>query len=162
MPGLHARLSPSDWSRWSTCPGAIRLTEHIVKPSSVFAAEGTGMHIIRAECLELGMDPQDFLGHKLKVEGFEFEVNEDWCRWLQPGIDWVREQPGTLFVERRVDLSDWMPGQFGTADADGLRHVRQHHADQLHRKLASRLGQRSCHRLRVPNRQHGRRMDRRR
>lgn len=116
MPGLHARLSPSDWSRWSTCPGAIRLTEHIVKPSSVFSAEGTGMHIIRAECLELGMDPQDFLGHKLKVEGFEFEVNEDWCRWLQPGIDWVREQPGTLFVERRVDLSDWMPGQFGTAD----------------------------------------------
>ena len=116
MAGIHARLSPSDWSRWSACPGAIRLTENLQRSSSVFAAEGTGMHLIRAECLELGMDPSDFLGQKLRVEGFEFEVNEDWCRWLQPGLDWVREQAGVMFVEKLVDLSEWMPGQFGTAD----------------------------------------------
>lgn len=99
-----------------TCPGAIRLTEHLPDETSVFAAEGTGLHLIRAECLELGLDPQDFLGQKLKVEGFEFEVAEDWARWLQPGIDWLREQPGVMFVEKQVDLSEWMPGQFGTAD----------------------------------------------
>lgn len=99
-----------------TCPGSIRLTENLPDTTSVFAAEGTALHQIRAECLELGLDPQDFLGQKLKVEGFEFEVTEDWPRWLQPGIDWVREQPGVLFVERKVNLSRWMPGQFGTAD----------------------------------------------
>lgn len=92
-----------------TCPGAIRLTEHIPDTTSVFAAEGTGLHQIRAECLELGLDPQDFIGQKLKVEGFEFEVTEDWARWLQPGIDWLREQPGVLFVEKRVDLTEWAP-----------------------------------------------------
>lgn len=99
-----------------TCPGAIRLTEHLPDTTSVFAAEGTALHQVRAECLELGLDPPDFLGQKLKVEGFEFEVTEDWPRWLQPGIDWVREQPGVMFVEEKVDLSRWMPGQFGTAD----------------------------------------------
>ncbi len=74
------------------------------------------MHQIRAECLELGLDPPDFLGQTLSVEGFRFEVTEDWVLWLQPGLDWIREQKGHLEVERRVDLSRWMPGQFGTAD----------------------------------------------
>lgn len=113
----HARLSPSDWSRWSGCPGSIRLTEHIKKPTSIFASEGSAAHLIRAECLELGLDAQDFLGQSLKIDGFEFEVVEDWVRWLQPGIDWTREQKGDLVVEHRVDLSRWMPGQFGTADS---------------------------------------------
>lgn len=75
------------------------------------------MHLIRAECLELGLDVADFLGHRIKVEGDIFEVVPDWVGWLQPGIDWLRERPGELFIEHTVTLDRWMPGQFGTLDS---------------------------------------------
>ena len=121
MSGIHA-LPPWDWSRWSACPGSVRLSGQVKKPTSVYAAEGVGLHIVRAECLETGLDAHDFLGQTLKVKGFTVEVTEDWVWWLQPGIDWLREQKGQLVVERRVDLSRWIPGQFGVADAILVTH----------------------------------------
>ena len=35
---------------------------------------------------------------------------------LQPGIDQILEYSGKMFVEERLDLGRWMPGQFGTLD----------------------------------------------
>lgn len=63
-----------------------------------------------------GLDAYDFIGRHLIVGEFEFEVTEEWANYIQPGIDWVRDQGGELFVETRVKLDRWMPGQFGTLD----------------------------------------------
>lgn len=117
MAGLHAKLSPSDAARWMRCPGAIRATEGLPDASSVFAAEGTAMHEVRAACLEFGLDVADFVGSRLSADGHVFEVSPEWVTWIQPGIDRLREMRGALFVEQRVALTEISPNIFGTLDA---------------------------------------------
>lgn len=120
----HARLSPSGASRWMTCFGSTRLIERLaaagrIDPgkSSVAADEGTAAHQVRGDCLELGLDAYDFVGTSLKINGVDYPCTEEMAAYLQPGIDWLREQDGDLIVEHKVDLGRWMPGQFGTLDA---------------------------------------------
>ena len=119
----HARLSPSAATRWFTCPRSVLLIEQLIAEgrinpsrSSGAADEGTAAHQIRADCLDLGLDPWDFVGTSLTINGVSYPCDEEMAAYLQPGIDWVREQPGDLIVEHRVDLGHWMPGQFGTLD----------------------------------------------
>lgn len=113
----HARLSPSSADRFFVCPASVRATEGLPRRSNVFSAEGTVAHDVRADCLDLGLVAHDFIGQKRSADGFEFEVTEEMADYLQPGIDHIWNQPGSLYVEHRVDLSRWMPGQFGTLDA---------------------------------------------
>lgn len=117
----HARLAPSAASAWMTCPGYVNATEHISDMPSVFTAEGTVAHEVREMCLTLGLDVEDFVGAQYTADGFEFEVTPQWAEWLQPGIDRVRDLGGELFVEHRVTLDRWMPGQFGTLDVGIVR-----------------------------------------
>ncbi len=127
----HARLSPSASSRWMLCPGSVLLIERLIEEglivedrSSEAAAEGTAAHELRAECLDLGLEPHDFIGQTIRADGMAFEVTEEMCDHLQTGIDWVREQAGDPIIEARVSLDRWLPGQFGTLDCgfdhDGL------------------------------------------
>jgi hypothetical protein len=100
------------------CPGSVLALDGIRETrTSEFAAEGTVGHEVRADSLEFGLEPHDFIGQQMSADGFTFEVDEEMADYLQPGIDWLREQPGELFVEHRVNLSTWLPGQFGTLDA---------------------------------------------
>ena len=112
----HARLSPSGADRWMICPGSVRLTEHMHESSSVYADEGTAAHTIRELCLDLGLDAHHFVGMKQVINGNEFVWTDEDADHLQRGIDWVRQQPGTLVIEHRVDLGRWLPKQFGTMD----------------------------------------------
>jgi hypothetical protein len=127
MTTLHARLGPSASARWMTCTASVRFVEELrfggkvpEDESSPWAAEGTVAHQIRAESLELGLDPHDFVGQFLHADGHTFQVTEEMAEYLLPGIDWVREQSDELHIETRVDLSSWLPGQFGTIDAGWL------------------------------------------
>jgi len=119
----HARLSPSACSRWSTCTASASLIDKLraagivpERDSSVYAAEGTVAHEVRELCLEFGVDPHHFVGLSMQADGYEFTVDEDMASHLQTGIDWVREHTANPLVEIRVDLSPWLPGQFGTCD----------------------------------------------
>lgn len=106
-----------------TCVRSVRLIEALIaagrydpnlpKPA---ADEGTAAHQIRADALDLDLDAWDFVGNKVLVNGVEYECDADMAKHLQTAIDWIREQPGDLIVEYRVDLSRWMEGQFGTLD----------------------------------------------
>ena len=106
-----------------TCPGSVRLIERLVAAgrisanrSSGAADEGTAAHQVRGDALSLGLDAYDFIGTSLKINGVDYPCTEDTAAYLQPGMDWIREQPGDLIVEHKVDLGRWMPGQFGTLD----------------------------------------------
>lgn len=118
----HARIGPSSLERVSLCPGSVRKTAHLPRSSGRAAAEGTMLHDIAADCLEQGFEPWDFLGQTRTVEGHEFVLGEDKDadetdpQCMVDALDWIREQPGELFIEQRVSLDPWMPGQFGTLD----------------------------------------------
>lgn len=106
-----------------TCAGSVRLIERLTaegrinpRSSSGAADEGTAAHQVRGDALELGLEAWDFVGSSLTINGVEYECGDEMAGYLQPGMDWVNEQPGDLIVEHRVDLGRWMPGQFGTLD----------------------------------------------
>ena len=86
------------------------------RESTSFSAEGTVMHEVRASCLYLDLEPQNFVGQKLSADGFSFVIDDDMADRLVEGIDWIRENTSSPFVERRVNLSNWLPGQYGFCD----------------------------------------------
>jgi hypothetical protein len=99
------------------CPGSIQMSQKVEeRRDSEAAAEGTVAHHVREMVLEVGFDLDDFLGLEIVADGFTFEVDEDMIEHLRPGIEWVQAQPGRVINEFQVDLSRWMPGQFGTLD----------------------------------------------
>lgn len=114
--GFHSRLSPSGAEKWFHCPGSVREEAAYPDEPTEWAAEGTVFHEIVADCLDLGMEPHDFVGRVLDQEGFRIEVTEDMADFAVSGLDFLRELPGEVFVERRVHLDRWMPGESGTLD----------------------------------------------
>lgn len=117
----HARLSPSACERWFHCPGSVRLSDNFPEETSEFAKEGTAMHMVREKALLSGVEVSQYIGETVESDGSTFEVTPEWADWLQPGIDFLREQGGELFVEERVFLDAWMEGQFGTVDSLVIR-----------------------------------------
>lgn len=120
-PEEHSHLGPSSWERWVRCPGAPSAESGLPDTTGFEAAEGTAFHEWVSDCLELGLEPEDFLGAEMVVDGHTITCDEEMCRSARDGIDYVRAiaaQPNVeLFVETRVDISPWtLPGQFGTAD----------------------------------------------
>jgi hypothetical protein len=119
----HSSLGPSSWDRWIRCPGSVKAQAGIPDQSRYEAAEGTVFHELVADCLELGFEPEDYVGggRGLMVDGFWIEYDDEMVQSARDGLDYVRAmvaEPGwQLFVETRVDISKWtLPGQFGTAD----------------------------------------------
>lgn len=114
---VHARRSPSAADRWMICPASVPACADLPDDASTeFSAEGTVGHHVRALCLSMDFEPHDFVGQKMSADGFEFEITDEMANHLQPGIDRVRNLPGRMVVEHRVDLGHWLPGDFGTLD----------------------------------------------
>lgn len=123
MSRAHALWAPSSADRWMTCTASIDLIEELrasgrisERDSSEYAAEGTVAHEVRELSLELDLDPHHFIGSVMSADGFTFTIDESMAAHLQTGIDWVRQHTSSPDVEIRVDLSPWLPGQFGTCD----------------------------------------------
>lgn len=117
MPAAHARLGPSSAHRWLHCPASVATNEaEEEQRTSEYAAEGTVAHRVRETCLEIGMEPSDFLGDEMSADGFTFTIGEEMVEALEPGIEWVRSRRGRLVNEYQVKFDRWMPEQFGTLD----------------------------------------------
>lgn len=120
----HSLWSPSSLHRRLSCLGSANAEDGLSDTTSEVAAEGTCAHWVREQCLTKTLDVDHFLGHEVEADGFKFIVTKDWVSLLQPGVDRVRElrdssHPGTgkcVFVEARITLDDWMPGEGGTLD----------------------------------------------
>lgn len=119
----HAKLGPSGADRWMVCTASVDYVDRLAAEGRVardetseWAAEGTVAHSVREDCLIFGLDPHQFVGEVRSADGFTFTVTDDMAEHLLPGIDWIRQHTGNPHVEVRVDLSPWLPEQFGTCD----------------------------------------------
>jgi len=131
----HAILSPSSAHRWLKCTPSAQLEALEPYSTSSYADEGTLAHRL-AELLikkQLGhITTPIYKNHLLAIQHDDLYTLEmaDYC---QNFADYVIEQFNTLgldamiFTEDRVDLSEFVPGGFGTVDirivASGVLHV---------------------------------------
>ena len=150
MPSAHAKLNSSASKRWLNCPGSVKLSEHYPNGSSIYADEGTIAH-----GLAEGMISQDAkLQNKYEVDAAKFyglhpELNGTFLEMkmtLEPYVDFVMEEyaaelhqdpAAQLMTEERVDLSEYIPGGFGTSDVVLLRQGRLHIVDLKYGKGVS-------------------------
>lgn len=129
MPGTHALLSPSAAHRWLACPPSARLhaklTERLGDQSSSFAEEGTKAHALAELKLRLanGEINQFRYDAEKKLLG---EIPAEMERFTDQYVDTVLEKffsakklcaDARLFIEQRLDMSEWVPACFGTSDA---------------------------------------------
>lgn len=120
---LHSERGPSTAHRWRACPGSVILSRGIPNTAGIEAAYGTVFHDYAADCLELGIDPQGFVGDSMIVDGHgRLEFDQQMADSMLNGLDllWaLADVPGAkMLVEQRVDLTEWIgPGEFGTTDA---------------------------------------------
>lgn len=134
-PRAHARLGPSAAARWIRCPGSVKFIEDLEIPDQAgdAADEGTILHYIAEQSLVDDRHPDDWVGTRVSISdiaewtgnmdggvdetnNFSVEITEDMADGILSGLDRIDEIPGKLFVEKRLDLSRWLPGQFGTSD----------------------------------------------
>lgn len=138
MPTEHARINCSSAKRWINCPGSVQIAERFPQTTSIYADEGTLAHTQAEEALN---------------GKYTFEASDRVCRFyeehpglggsleemrqtLKPYIDYVLEEfeaqkqedpAAELMTEQRVDLSDYIPDGFGTADVvivrSGYLHI---------------------------------------
>lgn len=135
MPSDHALLGPSSAHRWLSCTPSARLEEGLPDTGSSYATEGTLAHrlgelLLRAEyegadiIEELAVvqaDPQYSPAMMEHIEGYMAFVGERMADAKSRCAD------PRLYVEQRIDVSEYVPDGFGTADcviiADGLMDV---------------------------------------
>jgi len=129
MPGVHALLSPSASHRWLECPPSARLhakfVDRLGDQGSEFAQEGTKAHSLSELKLRLanGEINQFLFDAEKKLLG---EIPRDMETFTDVYVDTVLEKlyaarkscpDARLFVEQKLDMSEWVPGCFGTSDA---------------------------------------------
>lgn len=114
----HALLAPSSSTRWTTCTPSARAAEHEPDDSSDFAKEGSLAHLIAETILK---SPDKRLS-KAQIGAFsamEF-YSDSMLRYCEDYAAFVMEKyrPGRyLFVENKLDLTDYIEEGSGTGDA---------------------------------------------
>jgi Protein of unknown function (DUF2800). len=114
----HALLSASGSKRWLACTPSARLEEYFPELTSAYAEEGTKAHETSEKILSALIEGR-------RRPAFKNGDVKEIARNLQPYIDYVwdlytdlKEQgeDPVIFLESRVDFSEYVPEGFGTGD----------------------------------------------
>lgn len=127
----HALLSPSSASRWLHCTKSARLELEFSEKESGAAAEGTAAHALCEHKLKKALK-QRSIRPVLEYDSDEMEETTDAYR------DYVLEQlmqerqqcpDAQIFIETKLDLTNYVPSSFGTCDCLIVSDERLHIID---------------------------------
>lgn len=119
----HAILSPSAASRWLTCTPSARLEQEFPNTSSSYADEGTLAHAV-GECILRQLagfitsaEAETIMAVHMNNQYYNKELH-DYAEGYAYFV-WNQCKPGKteLFIETRLDMTEWIEDGFGTADA---------------------------------------------
>lgn len=125
---MHALLSPSSAHRWMACTPSARLEELMPDKAGEAAAEGSFAHSICEAQLRVRngmMKHSDFNDIMTAAQANPF-YSEDMLTYVSTYVTLIEEKlneararnsDAQLFVEVVLDLKDYIPQGFGTADA---------------------------------------------
>ena len=130
MPPIkHALLGASSAARWIACPPSARATEGLPGETSKYAEEGTRAHEVCESWLRTNLRRWEAGYGALPLSGSSGQM----ARAANQYVDFVHLQWGlylhqpSVFIEQEVDVSQWVPGGFGTCDClligDGILHI---------------------------------------
>lgn len=134
----HAVLSPSGAERWLNCTPSVRLEEQFPDNAGQAAAEGTLAHSLGE--LLLRKELKLIKKYQFEKQLAEIKQNElydnsmlDHCEDYRDFVmeryydAQARTKDAMIFLEQKIDLTEYMPEGFGTCDcviiADGKMHV---------------------------------------
>ena len=133
----HALLGPSNAYQWAACPPSARLSEGLPDTESEAAKEGTLAHELAELKLRNYFHSVDFGKRKLATAVKKLKENLLWddemMGYTDDYMDYVKAaalsfpaEP-TVAIEKKVDISEYVPECFGTADClligGGVIHV---------------------------------------
>jgi hypothetical protein len=124
----HAILSPSGASRWFACTPSARFEEKFPDKTSSFAQEGTVAHSLGELLIRQKLNWIDKKTFKSEFADFEANeyFNEEMLEHCNDYADFVCEKfaeaqertpDAKLYLEQRLDMTDYVPEGFGTGDA---------------------------------------------
>jgi len=119
----HAKLSPSSASRWMACTKSPDLESNFPNTTSSFAEEGTLAHAICEDMLRLEHNQitEKQYEKQMKSHRKSQYYNEEMLQYCQDYVDFVNLsacEPGAfIFIEQRLDMTNYVPEGFGTGDA---------------------------------------------
>lgn len=114
----HARLSASGAKRWMACTPSARLETKFPSVDTTYSLEGTRAHEIAEQCLKSFLDGKQA---KVNYEGEDARIYDE----VLPYIERIKElyaeckqrsKSTVLFLETRLDFSEYVPEGFGTGD----------------------------------------------
>ena len=111
---LHSELGPSAAERWLNCPGSVLLIRDMVKPDSIYAAEGNAAHELSEWCRINKVSASHYRDTVIQVGQYSFTVDQEMIDGVDEFVDYVNALPGQPLYEERVDFTPWVPHGFGT------------------------------------------------
>lgn len=121
----HAILPASGAVRWMTCTPSARLEEQFPDEGSEYAAEGTLAHsIAELKVRKKFVEPMSSRTFNTRMNKLKRDplYQEEMDRYTEDYLDFVSgvvmsyDHRPTVAVERKLDLSNYAPESFGTAD----------------------------------------------
>lgn len=132
MPEIHARLSASGAKRWMACPKSVKVNEELPDKTSEYAEEGTNAHALAEKLLGIYKAEGRTRFTDEELEGTDAEMVNNVYQY----VDYIaniydalklQHKDALLFIEVRVDFSNYVREGFGTCDcaiiADKTLHV---------------------------------------
>ena len=132
-PTKHATVSASAAHRWMLCPRSVKAEEPYPATTSEAAEEGTVAHALAEYKLTKMLQgkkpstPKAIKEDPLYKPAMEEHVNTYIDAILETLTELKQTGDPVIYIEQKLDLSEWVPDGFGTADcviiADGTMHV---------------------------------------